>query len=636
MKQHINTLVSSLTPRLLAVFAASLAGLLIVSGGAYAAFFTPTIRPNVTIAAISVGNLSYEQALGEVNRHTSPLMNGGLTIVIDGIPYTIDPAAIGLSYSTNAAVDAAWAVGRQGTPLSQAQVRATTLVKETTIPLPASFDTTALMREIDHIAAQVETPPKDVRLVFSGTTITIATDTASGRIIDRTALQTTIENALNERNPGPFTIALTEVIPSGTESSAQIAKQQAERVLKSPLVLTHERDGFTVTPETLATWLKSTVENTDVRVIVDMATVDSYLTEIDAKLNVAPVEPTLIVEDGQVKSFTAPRSGKALDREKTLQAIVTELEQRREEGYKPVDVTLIAKTTKPAMTDPTAKEYGIQELIGSATTDFSGSPKNRIWNIKTGARHLNYHLLAPGAEFSTTGTLGNIDAKTGYKPELVIKGTRTVPEYGGGLCQVSTTLFRSALNAGVPITARSNHAYRVGYYEKDGNGRYIGPGLDATIYSPNPDFRFKNDTPSYILITTYVAGTKITFNLYGTDDGRTAKVDGPHTLSTTGSGKPVYIETDTLAPGVKKQVETAHGGGSAIATYTVTYPDGTVKKNVFKSVYKNWPATYLVGKVTTATTPEEGTDTEAIPPATEPSAAPTTDVPPFGDPALAN
>ncbi len=612
----------------MAVCGASLLGVLIISGGAYAAFFTSTIRPHVTIANIPVGNLSYEEALATVNHEVDPFIKAGLTLEIGGNKYTISPETLNISYNVHSAVNSAWSIGREGTAISQAQVRAATLLSDTTIELPLSFDEDALTAEINRIAQQTETVPKSIRLVFSGTNVSISTDTLIGHVIDKNAVRDTLKQALKDRNPGPFTIALTDVVPSGTEESAQIAKQQAERVLKSPLVLVHERDSFTIAPETLASWLKSTPENNELQLIVDMDTVNEYLKQLDAKLNVAPVEPTLVVEDGRVKSFTPPRAGKALDLELSLQAIVKEIENRRVEGSVPTDVTLVAKTTKPEMTDPTAKEYGIQELIGTATTDLSGSPVNRIWNIKTGAKYLNYSLVAPGAEFSTTGTLGNIDAKTGYKPELVIKGNRTVPEYGGGLCQVSTTLFRAALDTGVPITARSSHAYRVSYYEKDGNGRYIGPGLDATIYSPNPDFRFKNDTPSSILITSSVVGKKITFTLYGTNDGRVSKIDGPHTLSTTGAGTPVYIETDTLAPGVKKQVEHPHGGGSAIATYTVTYPDGTVKKDVFKSVYKNWPATYLVGKAAT-TTPDSTT-----PPVVDPNAPPVVVVPPVGDPVI--
>jgi vancomycin resistance protein YoaR len=151
------------------------------------------------------------------------------------------------------------------------------------------------------------------------------------------------------------------------------------------------------------------------------------------------------------------------------------------------------------------------------------------------------------------------------------------------------------LDAGLPVTARRNHSYRVSYYEKDGNGKYIGPGLDATIYQPDTDFRFVNDTKHPLLIIGYVAGDKVTFELYGTKDGRTSTLVGPKLLTETPAGPAVYIETTDLAPGVIKQVETPHPGGSATATYTVKYADGTLKTVEFKSWYRRWPAKYLKG-----------------------------------------
>ena len=176
---------------------------------------------------------------------------------------------------------------------------------------------------------------------------------------------------------------------------------------------------------------------------------------------------------------------------------------------------------------------------------------------------------------------------TGYLPELVIKGDRTVPEFGGGLCQVSTTLFRAVMDSGLPVTARRNHSYRVSYYEKDGNGKVIGPGLDATIYEPDVDFKFKNDMSTPVLIIGYVIGDKVTFELYGTKDGRTSKIDGPKKLTETAPGEPVYIETTDLAPGVIKQVETPHPGGSAVATYTISaVPDPVGVLREMKRVVK--------------------------------------------------
>jgi vancomycin resistance protein YoaR len=121
-------------------------------------------------------------------------------------------------------------------------------------------------------------------------------------------------------------------------------------------------------------------------------------------------------------------------------------------------------------------------------------------------------------------------------PELVIKENKTTPEFGGGICQVSSTLFRAAIYSGLKITERRNHSYPIRYY--------LPYGMDATIYEPRPDFKFINNTPGPILILSEVVGTELTFRFFGTRDGRSVTVDGPHILERgdDGSMKTIFTQ----------------------------------------------------------------------------------------------
>jgi vancomycin resistance protein YoaR len=134
-----------------------------------------------------------------------------------------------------------------------------------------------------------------------------------------------------------------------------------------------------------------------------------------------------------------------------------------------------------------------------------------------------------------------VDGEHGYLPELVIKQNRTEPEFGGGICQVSSTVFRAAIYSGLKITARRNHAYPVKYYAPY--------GMDATIYIPKPDLKFVNNTPGHILMQASIEGTELIFRFYGTSDRRKVEVDGPHILESNpdGSMKTVFTQkvTDT-------------------------------------------------------------------------------------------
>ncbi len=185
-------------------------------------------------------------------------------------------------------------------------------------------------------------------------------------------------------------------------------------------------------------------------------------------------------------------------------------------------------------------------------------------------------------------TLGAIDGAHGWLPELVIKGNETKPEYGGGLCQIGTTAFRGALNVGLPIVERRNHSYRVRYYEP--------AGTDATLYDPKPDFRFRNDMAHPVLINAYSSGTKVVFEFWGTKDGRVADPIKPRIFNIVQPPPMKLIETTDLPPGQKKCTESAHAGATAEFTYTVTYPNGEVKSEVFRSHYRPWQAVCLVGK----------------------------------------
>lgn len=189
--------------------------------------------------------------------------------------------------------------------------------------------------------------------------------------------------------------------------------------------------------------------------------------------------------------------------------------------------------------------------------------------------------------------LGEIDGPAGYLPELVIKGDKTVPEYGGGLCQIGTTLFRAVVDSGLPVTARRNHSYRVSYYEP--------AGTDATIYDPQPDFKFMNDTGNAILLQTKITGDKAVFTFWGKRDGRKVSYTKPTIYNIVKPQPTKIIETTDLKPGEKKCTEKAHNGADAYFDYQVIYPSGEEKKVRFNSHYVPWREVCLVGVAASST-----------------------------------
>lgn len=307
--------------------------------------------------------------------------------------------------------------------------------------------------------------------------------------------------------------------------------------------------------------------------------------KVAPKVNKEPAKARFEMKSGRVVNFQSSADGRKMDSLKNAENIIKLITK---ENKKEIEIMV------DLIKDESVKEinsYGIKDLIGTGHSNFAGSPANRRHNIKTGAAAVNGLLIAPEEEFSLVKTLGEIDAKSGYLPELVIKENKTIPEYGGGLCQVGTTVFRAALYSGLPITARRNHSYRVSYYEP--------AGMDAAVYIPQPDVRFKNDTGNYILIQTRIEGDDIYFDFWGTKDGRQVEVTKPVIYNIKKPAPTKIVETTEIPAGTKKCTEKAHNGADAYFDYKVTYQPGSAEERVeekrFTSHYVPWQEVCLVG-----------------------------------------
>lgn len=361
---------------------------------------------------------------------------------------------------------------------------------------------------------------------------------------------------------------------------------QVEPTVKRGTMVLHNGDiSWEVQSSTYGNWLTSVYDNGSLRLAFREDDVLAYLEKyIEPAILREPVNAKFeLGENGKVNTFKASRAGEKLLVEKTVEEINHVFFEKED-----LNISLQIEETKPEVTTNQANDLGIREIIGIGRSNFAGSPANRRHNIAIGAASVNGTIIPPDGEFSLLKVLGRIDGTTGYKQELVIKGNETIPEYGGGLCQVGTTTFRGALDAGLDITERRNHSYRVSYYEP--------AGTDATIYDPAPDFRFKNDTANHVLILTKIVGNELVWEYWGTDDGRISEVGEPRIYNIIKPPPTKLVETEELAPGEKKCTERAHNGATADLTRKVTFADGTEKEETWHSVYRPWQEVCLIGK----------------------------------------
>ncbi len=275
-----------------------------------------------------------------------------------------------------------------------------------------------------------------------------------------------------------------------------------------------------------------------------------FILSLSEKINKEKVEPKLILENNRAVDFTAPQNGEELNASISTFKALEALENNQTSSE------LVVLELKPTQNLGETNNLGITELIASGKSNFKGSPKNRRHNISVGVEKMKGIIVAPNEEFSFNKYLGPVEAEQGFLPELVIKASGTVPELGGGLCQVSSTTFRAAMEAGLPITQRRNHAYAVQYYSPQ--------GTDATIYPGVIDLKFKNNTPGAILVWPHFeTGDNLIFDFYGTKDSRLVTLEKPR----------VYDRKPD---------------GSMKAEWTrIIEKDGVTSSSTFKSIYQS-------------------------------------------------
>lgn len=429
----------------------------------------------------------------------------------------------------------------------------------------------------------------------------------SGTVINYDQIIQTINQRLENLDNTPIVITgqTTKQPVTNEELSRALTERLKNLASSSPtIIVNYENKAWKLPFASYKNWLVLDNSTEQIKINLDKELATPFWEDIKKDINKPIKNARFKISNGRVQEFQASSHGVEFNVEQTL-VLINEILNNNE--IKPV--TAVVNIQKSLVNNEDVNDLGITEIIGVGRSNFKGSPKNRRLNIATGARAINGILIAPKQEFSLIKTLGTIDASTGYLPELVIKGNQTKPEYGGGLCQIGTTVFRATLNTGLQITERRNHSYRVSYYEP--------AGTDATIYDPKPDYRFKNDTNSHILIQAYIEKDEVVVEFWGTKDGRQVAPIKPTIYNIVSPGPTQFIETDSLKPGEKKCIETAHAGADAYFDYIITYANGEQKKQRFSSHYVPWPQKCLIGK--TITPPSDNNPTATSTASTNPS-----------------
>lgn len=549
------------------------------------------VFPRTFVGELDLGGKSYQEAQKILTERFGSGSDSQIELSWQDKKWLIKSQEIKVVFSPEKTLARVWGVGRKGEWSKIAKEQFLALFVGNKSLADFSYDKEKFEAIINQITSETDRPAQNARFIFEGDEIKVSQESSGWKLNREKTINLVFEKISNLVQWAHFNLPVEEIKPQVSQDQGELLTTQAKKIISQDINLKSNKKTFTLKAKEFRDWLDLAQEEktvaglkskTEVVIKPNEEKLKQYALWLATEIDQPAQNAKFNLESGRVEAFQISRVGYALDQEESTRLIGEAIINAKS------DLDLPVKATQPAVTASSADQIGIREIVGQATTNFAGSPRNRRHNIALGAKALHGIIVEPGQEFSTIYYISPVNAAAGYLPELVIKEDGTKPEYGGGLCQVSTTLFRAALNTGLKITARTNHSYRVGYYEPP-------IGMDATIYEPRPDFKFINDMDHPILIQSYVSGNEITFTLYGTKDNREIEITKPVAYDYTAPPPPIYKEDPGLAAGEIKQVDNAHAGASAYFKYQVTKNGKVLSKETFTSHYENWAARYLYG-----------------------------------------
>ena len=567
------------------------------------------VYPGVYFNQVSLSGLNESEVRDLINIEINNFDLKGVNIVYknesflwkrDSSSFDPDLSFQSVFFDLDTVINRAFSFGRSGDFLTDLKFKTESLYKKNTIEMSFNVDRNKVLNQIETAFDGVGSFTKDAKLEsnysynepFEGEIDFSVVEEEYGKSLNKDIFFSQFEESIRFLDSRNIYLEFIESSPSIKSGDIENLKDEALDLLSiAPFYLKNLKDGkeesFIVSKEVFSTWLKiERNDDGDLYFSLDYDNVVKFFeTDIIDKVNKEKIEPQFEFENNRVSVFYPGQDGLVLDYEKSFSNVLNFFLMRE------MDNIFLEFSIQEVNKVDSINDLGIKEIIGVGKSSFLGSPSNRVHNIRVGTNKFTGLIIAPDEEFSFIEYLGTVDADSGYLPELVIKGDRTIPEYGGGLCQVSTTVFRAALNTGLPITARSNHSYRVSYYEP--------AGTDATIYNPWPDLRFKNDTGHNILIQSEIIGGDLFFYFWGTSDNRKVEVSDPVIYNIIKPGPTRIIETTDLKPGERRCTERAINGADAYLDYKVTYNPNTSEENIvekrFYSKYVPWTEVCLVG-----------------------------------------
>lgn len=597
---------SPLPYQILVALTSGLALFLLVVGaltGSLRLIYSGRILPGVSVAGVDLSSRTPDEAVTALAGRLTYPQSGQIVFRYGDEVWVARPQELGMVFDVGATVQQAYAVGRRGLFSGLAgQVNA--LRGGLDLAPVIVFDERVAHGYLQNLAAQIDRPVVEAELALTGSEVRYSPG-QTGRVLNVDATLDFLALKMETFADGEVPLVIEERSPLVLDASvqAEVLRQAVSAPLS--LVVPGAQPGdpgpWVLEPPLVADMLTVGRVQTDsgwqFQIAVDTRSIEALLQQVAPQIDRTSQNARFYFDDRtrQLVLVAPGLAGRTLDIGATQAAVSQGLLSGQHE------IPLALDTEAPQVgTDATAQSLGITELVYAETTYFRGSDAARLQNIETSAREFYGLLVPPNTTFSMGDVLGDISLDNGYAEALIIYNGRTITGVGGGVCQVSTTLFRTAFFAGYPIVERHAHAFRVFYYEqRPGSGTDPSlAGLDATVYFPLVDLKFTNDRPYWLLMETYFnrEAMSLTWKFYSTNDGRTVNWRNLGLRNVVPAPDPLFEENAALPPETCRQVDYPADGADITVTREVADAQGRVMfTDNIQTHYLAWQAVYQYG-----------------------------------------
>lgn len=590
----------------LAIFLAALLLLLVALNMSFAG----EVLPGVSVGGVELAGLTPEAAATRLSERLTFPQTGKIVLQDGANAWQVRPIDLGVGLSSTEAAQAAYLYGRIGNPVVRLYDQVRAWHSGIDLAPYLVYDERLAQLYLNSLAVNIDRPTIEAALSLNGAEV-VATPGQIGRQVDIDASLASLKAQMALLSDGAVALVVKETPPEIIDASPYA--EQARAILSAPLTLSlpNPQPGdpgpWAILPEQLAAMLKvekvRSESGVQMQVRLDNEALITYLGSVAGTVNRSPQNARFIFNDETrlLEAIKPSVIGRSID----VDASLAEVHKQVTAGGHAAALTVIEEQPQVADT-ATGADLGIIQEVSAYTSYFRGSDAERLHNIETAAANFHGLLVPPGAIFSMASVMGDVSLDTGYAEAWIIIGGRTIKGVGGGVCQVSTTLFRTAFFGGFPIIERYPHAYRVGYYEQTVSGHDANmAGLDATVFVPAVDFKFQNDTPYWLLMETYFRpnSRSLTWKFYSTSDGRTVRWETSGPQNIVEPPEPKYEESAELAPGVIRQVDWAAEGADVTVLRTVyrggiaLFTDSVITHYMpWGDVFQYGPGTQLPGQ----------------------------------------